>query len=177
VFRNFHSVPRGDSFNLPGFSFLSNRLRPDLFGPLSLIWLFGNSRAISIPALSECCARCTRTKSSVETFYWWLPGSGPAFRRSLPLGARRTLRVSATIVKSFLRTDDAPCRGSPNLPPRSTVKPQAQAVKRAQPQVSASLVPVGTGDRRAGGLDDAGAQRFRREGQWLAVDQGQPRPF
>ena len=54
MFRNFHSVPRGDSFNLPGFSFLSNRLQPDLFGPLSLIWLFGNSRAISIPALLEC---------------------------------------------------------------------------------------------------------------------------
>ena len=29
MFRNFRSVPRGDSFNLPGFSFLSNRLQSE----------------------------------------------------------------------------------------------------------------------------------------------------
>jgi hypothetical protein len=159
VFQNFRSVPRGDSFNLPGFSFLSNQLRSE-FSVFSSIWHFGltlvpysfNLPEISIlsnrlpvrfirtakPDLAFRNSQATAyrlfrsgavsTRSSVEAFYWWLPGSGPAFRRSLPLGARRTLRVLATLVKSFLRFPGAPCRRASNLtqpPSRGRCSPPA----------------------------------------------------
>src|SRR6185437_13168933 len=67
------------------------------------------------------------------------------------------------------------CRGV--VPLRLTVEAEAEAVEGAEPEVAAALAAVGAGDRGAGGLDDGRAQRLRREGQWLAVDQGKPHSF
>jgi hypothetical protein len=254
VFRNFRSVPRGDSFNLPGsfvlsnrsrldlfepldqfdlpnlpgpssfnlpdLSFLSNRPRPELFGPISLIWLFRNYRAISVPPLPEWCGTHARLRrgfllvaprvrdrlpafppprgkknlTGLSHHRQIVPGNllspvsrcpnlgPPADPPALVLwtpGPRRfpSLGVTPARPAAFLpgRRDRAAGAGRRGV--RSRVEAEAQAVKRAQPQVPAPLVPVGAGDRRAGRLDDAGPQRLGREGQWLAVDQGQPNPF
>src|SRR5205807_3390199 len=116
----------------------------------------------------------------------WLPGSGPALRRSLPLGARRTLRVPVTLVKSFLESGPAPWWRPPNLSQPSVrrscsrlrnaqvrvgrhamsrIEAEAEPVKQAQPDVALARVPVRPRDRRARGLDHTGPQRLGREEQ------------
>src|ERR1700722_12953978 len=79
----------------------------------------------------------------MESCYWWLPGAGPACQRSLPLGARRTLRVPLTFVKSFLPKSSAPCRRAPNRP-----VPEDPHGSGPQPKQAPNARPAGVSARR-----------------------------
>ena len=82
MFRSFRSVPRGDSFNLPGISILSNRPRPDEFGPKARFGLLELPSRQHIPSLEWCGTHANSVEVSASGF----PGCGTAFRRSLFLG-------------------------------------------------------------------------------------------
>jgi hypothetical protein len=140
---NFRSSLGATHLIYPGFpscqigsdSICSNRLP---------FWHSRISRAISILPIRS---GANSTRSSAEAFYRWLPGSGPAVRRSLPLGATRTLRVLSTFVKSFLGSRDAPPREASNLTNRTSTS-----------QTPARSGPAGEARRR-------GAPRSRRHGR------------
>jgi hypothetical protein len=131
---------------------------------IARIWHFRISRAISIQPIGS---GANSTRRSVGACYRWLPGSGTAIRRSLPLGATRTLRVLSTYVKSFLGSKHSPPAEASNL----RVEPEPDPVQQAEPGVAAPLVRVGPGDRGAGELDDTRPQRLRGERDRLRVDQ------
>ena len=126
------------SFNLPGSSFLSNRLPVRFIRTAKPDLAFRNSRATAYRLFRS---GAVSTRISVEAFYWWLPGSGSAFRRSLPLGARRTLRVPATLVKSFLKISSAPCRRASNLVRPCPLQPRERG-RCSPPAVPRPLFPA-----------------------------------
>ena len=178
----FVSVPRGDSFNLPGISVLSNQLRFDLLEPLAGFSIKElPSHQHTDPGEVVQYAREAPQRLSPGGS----PGPGPPSGVPSPSGQDEPYgsqppssnRSGKLVMPDVAGSKPHPTTELPPLFPPLTIKAEAHPVQEAQPQVAAALAPVSAGDRRAGGLDDGRPQRLRRKRQRLAVDQGQPHSF
>jgi hypothetical protein len=152
---------RGDSFNLPGISFLSNRLlvrfaRNRFAG-------FGISGFPEPSAYSPFGVVRTTHVAPRRLSTGGSPGPGPPSGVPSPSGQQEPYgSCPPSSNRSWHRVMPHP----PRLQ-TSRIEAQPDPVQQPKPGVTAPLVRVGTGDRGPGQLDDTRPQRLRRERQRL----------